>query len=139
MTGHVYTMAPEDCWGLLRRREFGRLAYHDARRVQIVPINYAVDEYRIVFRTAQGSKFASVMENADVAFETDELTDDAAMSVIARGLAYEVTGEEALMSDQLRLRPWIMDAKNHVVAVDVSEISGRFFYLSKPWTHMIRR
>ena len=77
MVGHVYMMTPEDCWDLLRRREFGRLAY-------------------------------------------------------------EISGEEALMSDQLRLRPWIKDAKNHVVAVDVSEISGRFFYLSKPWTHMMR-
>ena len=138
MVGHVYTMTPEDCWDLLRRREFGRLAYHDSRRVQIVPVNFAVDQHRIIFRTAEGSKFSSVMENADVAFETDELTDEAAMSVIARGLAYELTGEEALMSDQLRLRPWIKDAKNHVVAVDIAEISGRFFYLSKPWTHMMR-
>ncbi len=136
MTGRVATMSPADCWDLLRRVELGRLAYHHGAGIQIAPINYAVAGQHIVFRTAQGSKLAGILSNGDVAFEIDEVTDEAAMTVVCRGHAVELTGEQALMVDQLRLRPWVKSVKSHVIAIRVDEISGRFFELAKPWMHL---
>ena len=45
----VSDLSAEECWDLLRRQEFGRLAYHDGDLVTLVPINYALDdEHRII-------------------------------------------------------------------------------------------
>ena len=67
MTGRVTEMTNADCWEMLRRQEFGRLAYHLGEGVQIAPINYAVDGDCIVFRTAEGSKLSGILGNGDVA------------------------------------------------------------------------
>jgi nitroimidazol reductase NimA-like FMN-containing flavoprotein (pyridoxamine 5'-phosphate oxidase superfamily) len=137
MVGRVTEMTTGDCWDLLGRQEMGRLAYHRGDEVHIAPLNFAVDGHRIIFRTAEGSKLAGILTNGDVAFEADELNDEAAMSVVARGRAVELHGDEALMVDQLRLRPWVRTPKEHVIAIQVADISGRFFVLTKPWAHMM--
>ncbi len=137
MTGRVTEMTTADCWEMLRRQEFGRLAYHLGEGVQIAPINYAIDGDCIIFRTAEGSKLSGILGNGDVAFEIDELIDAAAASVVVRGRAVELTGDAAIAVDQLRLRPWVRTVKNHVISIKVTEISGRFFMLSKPWLHMV--
>ncbi|RIK11865.1 MAG: pyridoxamine 5'-phosphate oxidase family protein [Acidobacteria bacterium] len=127
-----------ECWQLLEQEEFGRMAYHLADEVHIAPVNYAVDHGRIVFRTAEGSKLLGVVMNEDVAFEIDRIDDEfeSAWSVIARGRAQILEGEEARDADNLRLRPWTSPDKHNVVAIAVEEISGRRFHLARPWRHM---
>ncbi len=73
---------PDECWEFLAAREFGRLAYHLIDEVHIVPINYAVDDRRLVFLTAEGSKLLGLTMNSDVAFEVDEIEGEQAVSVI---------------------------------------------------------
>lgn len=137
MTGRVSVMTTHDCWALLREQELGRLAFRLGEGVQITPVNYAVDGDRIIFRTAEGTKLTALHECPEVAFEVEHSTDEAAMSVVARGRAVQLHGDEALMADQLRLRPWFFTVKEHVIAIEVTEVSGRFFYLSKPWQHLL--
>ncbi len=75
----ITRLSTHQCWDFLRRHELGRLAYHLADEVHIVPINYAVDHdpvtgrRSLLFRSAEGSKLLGVVMNADVAFEVDEL------------------------------------------------------------------
>ena len=53
----VRELSEEETWEMLRRHELGRLAYHLADEVHIVPVNYAVDTAgRLVLRTGEGSK-----------------------------------------------------------------------------------
>jgi nitroimidazol reductase NimA-like FMN-containing flavoprotein (pyridoxamine 5'-phosphate oxidase superfamily) len=132
------TELPEDvCWQMLHDQEFGRLAFHLADEVHLVPINYAVDEHhRLVFRTAEGSKLLGLTMNADVAFEIDQYTEDEALSVVVRGRARQLEGDEEEATDQLPLRPWIDTAKFNVIAVVVDEITGRRFELTRPWMHI---
>jgi uncharacterized protein len=133
------TFTEDECWEHLRKQEFGRLAYHLTDEVHLAPINYAVDGGRIIFRTAEGSKLLGVVMDNDVAFETDLIDDEAdvAWSVIARGSARILEGDEARNADHLRLRPWIDTQKHNVVAIDVTEISGRRFALARPWRHYL--
>ncbi|MEI2732032.1 MAG: pyridoxamine 5'-phosphate oxidase family protein [Dermatophilaceae bacterium] len=139
MAADASRLNAEQCWSLLKRQEVGRLAYHEGTRVQIVPINYAVDGQRVVFRTTKGSKLTNLLVNPDVALEVDEVEGSTASSVVVRGKAREVGHKEALMADQLRLRPWVRDATTgHVVTIDVVELSGRSFELSRPWTSMLQ-
>ena len=138
----THVMTDEECWEFLSRREFGRLAFHLAEEVHIVPVNYAVDtagEGRtLLFRTAPGSKLLGVVMNADVAFETDEYDAQHASSVIIRGRTRVLGEDEAHRADNVPLRPWVEpDAKYEVVEVAPTAISGRRFDLSRPWLHML--
>ena len=132
------TVLPEEtCWQMLRDEEFGRLAFHLADEVHLVPINFALDaRRRIVFRTAEGSKLLGLTMNADVAFEIDHVDDDQATSVVVRGRARQLEGHEADETDQLRLRAWVDTVKFNTIAVEVDEITGRRFELSRPWLHI---
>jgi nitroimidazol reductase NimA-like FMN-containing flavoprotein (pyridoxamine 5'-phosphate oxidase superfamily) len=131
--GPVHELHPTESWGFLREREFGRLAYHLLGEVHIVPINYAVDGERLVFLTAEGSKLFGVTANPDVAFEVDEVVGDQATSVVCRGRAHVLEGQAAYVAERLPVRPWVDTPKSIVVAIDVDEVSGRRFELTRPW------
>ena len=72
----------------------------------------------------------------DVAFEIDDYTDDTAASVIVRGRARVLEGDEVYRAESLPLRPWVPTVKNVVVEIEPTELSGRRFRLDKPWTHL---
>ena len=134
----IAELTSDECWEMLRQHSFGRLAFHLVGEVHITPINYAVDgQNRIIFITSEGSKLFGVTANKDVAFEVDEIVDDRATSVIIRGRAKILEGQERYIIEQLPIRPWVPSPKSVVVAVEVDEISGRSFDLSRPWLHDI--
>lgn len=140
MTEHspVTVLDEDTCWAMLHDQEFGRLAFHLADEVHLVPVNYAVDDRRrLVFRTGEGSKLLGLTMNADVAFEIDEYTEDDARSVVVRGRARQLEGDEADETEQLPLRPWVEGAKFNIIAIEVDEIAGRHFELNRPWLHMM--
>ena len=135
----ITELTSEECWDALRTDEFGRLAYHLGDEIGLVPVNYAVDGGRIIFSSAEGSKLLGVVMDKDVAFEIDLIDDEAerAWSVVARGAAQLLEGQQARDTDNLRLRPWVDEAKYNVVAITVTEISGWEFRLARPWRHMV--
>lgn len=128
----------EECWELLQGHEFGRLAYHLAGEVHIAPINYATDGERIYFRTAEGSKLLGIVMNADVAFEIDQVADDVGSSVVLRGRATLLEGEEQRDVESLPLRPWVPTLKYNIVAItpNEGEVTGRAFDLKRPWQRL---
>jgi nitroimidazol reductase NimA-like FMN-containing flavoprotein (pyridoxamine 5'-phosphate oxidase superfamily) len=127
----VVTLSEDDAWTFLREQEIGRLAYHLVGEVHIVPINYVVTGQRLLFRTAPGSKLLGIVMNDDVAFEVDSFDRTRATSVIARGRAAFLTDREADAVRDLPLRSWLPTDKDEVVAIDVTEISGRAFRLDR--------
>lgn len=138
MDQHTVTELPEEeSWELLRKQEFGRLAFHLVGEVHIVPINYVVDARRLFFRTAEGSKLLGITMNEDVAFEVDEIDEKAVRSVVLRGRARQLAGHEADRAEQLPLRPWVPDAKNNMVSIEPTEVTGRVFRLGSPERLMI--
>jgi hypothetical protein len=73
-----------------------------------------------------------------VAFEVDEIVDEQATSVIVRGRARRLEEDEEHRAENVPLRPWVATEKWNVVEIDVTEISGRRFELTRPWQHMIQ-
>jgi len=59
------------CWQLLAGAEVGRTAVAIAGDVEIFPISFVIDHETIVFRTAEGTKFAAALIGTRVAFEAD--------------------------------------------------------------------
>lgn len=115
------------CWELLRSRNLGRLGYHLVDEVHIVPVNYVVDGQRLVFRTTPGSKLLGVVMDDDVAFEVDAQDETGAWSVLARGRARVLEGDEKRKAGMLPLQPWSAGDKLTIVAIDVQTVTGREF------------
>ncbi|MGX1161285.1 nitroimidazol reductase NimA-like FMN-containing flavoprotein (pyridoxamine 5'-phosphate oxidase superfamily) [Pseudarthrobacter sp. SLBN-100] len=55
----------------MRQVSVGRLAFWIDDRPDIFPLNYIVDHGTVVFRTAEGSKFASAIGEIPVALQAE--------------------------------------------------------------------
>lgn len=132
----VERLTTDECWAMLEQQEFGRLAFHLGDEVHITPINYAVDNETLLFRTAEGSKLVGLVVNPDVAFEIDQFDEHHAASVIIRGTARLLEEDEAHRAENVPLRPWVPTLKYNVVEIHPTEMSGRRFELARPWLHL---
>jgi nitroimidazol reductase NimA-like FMN-containing flavoprotein (pyridoxamine 5'-phosphate oxidase superfamily) len=97
-------------------------------RPNIFPVNYAIDQGNVVFRTDPGSKFHAAVEHSYVAFEVDWVEPSwlIGWSVVVRGQAHVVTDPEELERvKQLPLMPWAEGDKSNYISIDSSLISGR--------------
>lgn len=126
----VHVLSADEAWEFLRSQRFGRLAYHVAAEVDIVPVNYLPTTEGLVFKTAPGSKLFGVTAGKTVAFEVDQVDATSATSVVARGIARHLTGDAADDADALPLHTWVPTEKQDYVAVQITEISGRRFDLA---------
>ena len=117
-----------ECLELLRSTDTGRVAVVDAGQPVIFPVNYAMDDELIVFRTAEGTKLDATLRGEPVSFEIDQ-TDRhtrTGWSVIVTGWARVVTTPSLIAHlEQLDLRPWSTHRKDNWVAVHPERISGR--------------
>lgn len=116
------------CWSLLRGESIGRIAYIAEERPVIVPVNFAVIEDRIVFRSDPGDKVSRVPLR-HICMEADG-RDDAnhVWSVVAEGVARDVT--TALNAEYEKMREVLVPTfaplhDPHWIAIDVESISGR--------------
>ncbi|MEP9381142.1 pyridoxamine 5'-phosphate oxidase family protein [Nocardioides sp. KR10-350] len=131
-------LTEDECWEFLRSQELGRLAFRMVDDVHIVPINYAVDEHTLLFRTAPGDKLLAVMLGGKIAFEVDRFDEEHAESVVLRGTARLLGEDEAHRAEFVPLRPWVGAEKYDVVEISPEVLTGRAFRLDRPWLHMMR-
>lgn len=121
-------LSKSECFGLLARERFGRVAVVDDSGPIIFPVNYAFDGHIVVFRTDEGSKLDAACRLARVAFEIDGIDACArtGWSVLVRGETAEVTdpGELRRLS-RLPLVPMAPGAKSRYVRVLPAVVSGR--------------
>lgn len=118
------------CWALLSSHVLGRLAVSVAGQPEIFPVNYVTHEEHIVFRTAEGTKLASVAANARVAFETDgyDAATGEAWSVVVHGIAHVLRDfDEIYPAQDLDLTPWSPSLKSWFVRIRPHETTGRRF------------
>lgn len=124
----VTEMTQEECWHLLERAELGRLAVSVRDDVDIFPLNFAVFEKALYFRTSPGSKLAELTANPRVALEADRYDDVVAASVIVKGVAERLELQSEIdAADELPLRPWIPTLKYRWVRITPIRVTGRRF------------
>jgi len=132
----VEHLTKAQCWELLKGQVIGRLGVIYAGHPEIFPLNYAVHNGSVVFRTASGTKLAAAMPHAEVVFEVDGYDPHAeqAWSVILRGSAQEI--DAPAEPGSLHLQPWQAGTKNHFVRINALHLSGRRFQVTEPdiWT-----
>ena len=126
----VEKLSVKQCWELLRSTEVGRLAVIVEDHPEIFPVNYAVDQGTVIFRSAEGTKVASALGDAPIAFEADGYDSETGLvwSVVVKGQATTFqTIEETVESFKVDVHPWQAGEKERFIRIRPDEITGRRF------------
>lgn len=114
------------CAELLATASLGRLALNVHDVLDIFPVNFAMDEGRILFRTSEGTKLAELTIHPDVVFEVDEVGDEEAWSVVVRGSARTIEREDdAIRAERVAAASTLPSIKTRIVEIVPRSMSGR--------------
>ncbi|MFT3875010.1 MAG: pyridoxamine 5'-phosphate oxidase family protein [Propioniciclava sp.] len=116
------TIEPDECRRLLAEAVVGRVSWvSPTRGIQVLPVNYLLEEELIVFRVHPASVLAELASPTEVAFEVDDLDAQTATgwSVLAQGRTATLAGELPETS------PWAPGDREVAIAIEVSQLSGR--------------
>lgn len=130
MTGDAYVevVGREECLELLASEPVGWLAWCEGETPHMVPVNFAVDAGEVLIRTGYGQKLAAAAHGQVMTFgvSSTDLGRRTGWSVTATGRAAVVDDEDERAGAWLATpSPWAPGAKEVVIAIPISEISGR--------------
>ncbi|MCV7444412.1 pyridoxamine 5'-phosphate oxidase [Mycobacterium paraense] len=133
-TDDVVTILPvHECWDLMAGVTLGRLVTSVDGQPEIFPVNYAVQNRTVLFRTAEGTKLVSTAINNRVLFEVDDHNVAEGWSVIVKGRARSLrTSEQIEEAERAQLLPWTSTEKTHYVRVIPEMVTGRRFRFGPP-------
>lgn len=124
----VTVLGDEEAWDLVSSVSLGRLVTHFGGQLEIFPVNFAVQNHSLLFRTAEGTKLFTTVMNDQVLFEVDDHTDAGGWSVVVRGTAHVLSSTEEIQeAERAQLLPWLPTVKLRFVRVTPSQISARRF------------
>jgi len=126
-------LSDEECLRHLRRQRLGRVAVTVESLPEIFPVNYALLDEEVVFRTAPGHKLIAAILERVVSFEVDWAATDGSSgwSVLIVGHVTRIVYAPLLERAQnLGLRPWAPGDRDHYVKISTERISGRSYGLS---------
>jgi hypothetical protein len=137
MTDEKWTvdeLSESACWELLRTTSVGRLAVWVEDHPDIFPLNYAVDHGTVVFRSRTGTKLSAALPDSPVALEADgyDAEKGDAWSVVIKGNAEEIKGQDLMDTIDLPLFPWQAGDKGRFIRVVPTTTSGRRFPVADP-------
>lgn len=122
------TLTESECWDRILAAPYGRIAVATADEIDVYPINHAVLDGAIVFRTAAGTKLLELTIQQRVAFEVDGADDAEAFSVVLKGLAEEFDRDaDTLAAERTGVTPWAPEPKDRWVRVRPTKLTGRAF------------
>ena len=124
--GDLALLDEEECLRLLAGRTVGRLAYvARAGTPDIAPVNYVLHGRDVLVRSGPGPKLQAAERREVVAFEVDDLDDDAqtGWSVVVVGRSRRLEPHE--LQGVALPEPWSTGPRRHVVAIRPSRLSGR--------------
>lgn len=117
----------DECAALLGTQRIGRVGLATPEPL-VLPVEYALLDGDVVFRTAPGEKLIAAVMGRTVAFEIDEydVTARTGWSVVVVGTAEEIVDREELTRvEALGLHPWAGELRDRYVRIHAEEISGR--------------
>ena len=125
------TLSIEECIDCLGQVPVGRVAITVGALPVILPVNFALVDDSIYFRTVSGTKLAAATSSAVVAFEIDSYESDGqtGWSVLVQGMANIVTDVPTLERiARVELDAWALPVEaDNVVRVEMNTMTGRRF------------
>lgn len=125
----VVELSDEECWARLDEERVGRLGYQLVDEIHVIPINYAVVEGSLVFRTAAGGKLLAAELHSEVALEIDRFNETDAWSVLVRGRLRHLEEDEAERLADVGDWTWVPTLKYDLIEVVPTAVTGRYFFL----------
>ena len=116
------------CLRLLSGIRIGRVVVTLGAFPAAFPVNFALLDDDVVFRTAPGTKLSAALAGAAVAFQADRIDPirGNGWSVLLQGSASILTAPEELeRARALRIRPWAPGDRPHFVRIRAEVVSGR--------------
>ena len=117
----------DECASLLGTQRIGRVGLATPTPM-VLPVQYAVLDGDVVFRTAPGEKLIAAVLGRTVAFEVDDFDASATTgwSVVVVGPSEEVTDRtELARMRELELHPWAGELRDRFVRIRTDELTGR--------------
>jgi uncharacterized protein len=128
--GSLDEISEAECWQLLATQPVGRVAVIVGHYPLVFPVNFAVADRSILYRTGWGAKLQSV-HRSNVTFEVDELdlVHRSGWSVMVKGVAQELNFErnrgEISEAEFGAVTPWAPGERDHFIRIIADEITGR--------------
>jgi hypothetical protein len=127
--GEMATLPREECLDLLRGKTVGRMAYVARAGVpDIAPVNYVLSGSDVLVRSGPGPKLQAAERRELVAFEVDDVDDEASTgwSVVLVGRAQRLTPAQLQSLDEGELPvPWVAGPRHGVIRIRPTRITGR--------------
>ncbi|WP_257160090.1 pyridoxamine 5'-phosphate oxidase family protein [Corynebacterium cystitidis] len=130
----IQTLSETESLERMAGQSLGRLVVQLKNDVDIFPVNYAIHDGKIYFRTAEGTKLFGAARSDDLILETDHVDQETgtAWSVVVRGASRILTkADEILEAEDYGVKPWIPTQKYNFVEITPRTISGRAFQLGE--------
>lgn len=127
---HFRKLTEAECLALLATTTVGRVAFVDADGIQLIPLNFAVIDEEIYFRTHPETVLHTLAEGHDsVAFEIDHHGEvsPAGWNVTVKGSTARVSDPDlhAQVMATSRLRPWVGGVRGEVIHLTRRSVAGR--------------
>lgn len=127
--GSIVELPEEECLALLGTTTVGRIAFVNDEGQQLVPVNFALIDGAIYFRTLPDGFLSSLAQgHEDVAFGVDhqDVFRDG-WNVTVRGAARGVEDRATInmVLSNHRLKPWAGGVRPLVIKISPSSINGR--------------
>jgi uncharacterized protein len=119
------------CWRLAARAGFGRIGFVLDDEIMVHPVNFAVTDGQVVFRTSGDTRLARAGNGSRVAFETDHIdrAAESGWSVMIRGRLWDVTDRpETANWHRLLVRPWAPPPREVWMTIQPSAVTGRMIH-----------
>lgn len=115
----------DECFALLATRRIGRVGLSVRGLPAIFPVNYRLLGTDVVFATGAGLKLKAAHAKEVVAFEVDDVDEDArtGWSVLVVGLAEPL--DHAAVQLRVAMDPWPAGDRTHLVRINGDNICGR--------------
>lgn len=117
-----------ECRHLLQTAHLGRLGFTSRSLPVVLPVNYVLDDHRVVFTTDSSSILAAAIACDVACLEVDDHDDfsHTGWSVLATGHLSELSdGDAAAVTRRLPLPSWRPMPYPHVLALHLEMLSAR--------------
>jgi uncharacterized protein len=124
---YVEELSREQCIELLVGAEVGRVVFTVEALPAVIPVNYAVTDGAVVFRTAARSRLARAADRGVLAMEADQIdvATRSGWSVVVTGTA-EIAGDPEEIREVARLvQPWIPGPAEVAIRLPLTVLTGR--------------
>ena len=128
--GALEEIGDAECWQLLATQAVGRVAVIVGHYPLVFPVNYALSEKSILYRTGPGTKLHSI-HRSNVTFEVDSIdpVHRSGWSVMVKGVAQELNADRQRAAvSQAELggaNPWAPGQRDHFIRILADEVTGR--------------